>query len=212
MSTRLQKQIAIDAAWFFGVLALGGLALGGTMKKLSAQRAAVDTQRSELSAKETRLTDEISAHERVNDLAIASERLDEADALVADESRRISLISSIAESSNMRVISLRSGTERPSSDLAVISKRHELVAVGEHRDLAGFIDALQSAEGAVAIDALQIGRYKVAPGAPPQRRNQNGVLETLAPKPDDTRLRISLEVLWLGVSSDFDAIKAEKES
>lgn len=214
MSTRLQKKIAVDVAWFLGVLALGGILLGGTMKKLHDQRNAVDVQRSQLSLKETRLTDELSARERLTDLTIAKERLEESDAMVADEARRISLISSIAEQSNMRLVSLRSGTPRPTADTTVLSKRHELVAVGEYRDMAGFIDALQRAEGSVAIDALKIAPFKPASVAPTRRRTRNEALTPLGtePEPDDKRLRVSLEILWLGVSADFDALQEAKKS
>lgn len=210
MNSRLQKQITIDATWLIGALALGGLALGGTIKNLYQKRDAVGVQRSSLSLKETRLTDEISARERLTDLTVAKARLEEADAMVADEARRISLISDIAAASNMRITSLGSGAARPTADAAVLARRHELVAVGEFRDLAVFIDALQRAEGAVAIEALQIGPFRSAAPSPTRRRNRRAAEETPEPEPDDDRLRVSLEIIWLGVSADFDALREAK--
>ena len=217
MSTRLQKKMAVDAAWLLGVLAVGGFALGGTIKKLHDQRSAVDAQRSALGLKETRLTDEISARERLSDLTIAKERLERADAMVADESRRISLISQIAEASSMRIVSVKSGASRPTADKAVLARRHELIAVGDFRDVATFIDALQSAEGSVAIDAVKIGPAKMAAAAPQRGRSRRISAAPAEPDPkepeaDDHHLRISLEVIWLGASDDFDAIREKEKS
>ena len=210
MRNRLQRQIATDLAWVLGALTVSGIALGGTLFRLDEQRRGVDLQRSELAAKRARLTDEISAHGRLTDLAVARARLGEADALVADEASRISLISSLAQSSNMELVSVRSGTERPTTDAAVVTERHELVALGDYRDVAKFIDALLAAQGSVAIDALKLTRGKVAAAGGVDRYGARSAAPLpLKNESTDTRLRVSLEVIWLGVSPDFETLHGE---
>ncbi|MBC8328881.1 MAG: hypothetical protein H8E31_09060 [Planctomycetes bacterium] len=126
-------------------------------------------------AKETDLSASISTSSVNQSLEAAEVLLRGWREMAEHEARCTTVLADLAQAAGVTLISLRSLDPAELADQGILAYTHEVQGLGDQRQIAGFLDAVYSAEGMAAIDALKI---EPEPGAGP------------------ASLRASLQVIW----------------
>ncbi len=154
MKSTLQKNVRQNVAWFLGLFLLVGALLGGTAWRLNQRRGTVRGLQSSIDSKMATLgamprLDSGSAEED-------SSRLESWRELQENEPRRLAEISRAARSSGITLTSVKNAQGTRIEAGAIRSAAHELIGVGNYRQVASFLDHLSAAEGVPSIERLEL--------------------------------------------------------
>lgn len=175
MTSRPQRDLFGNIAWFAGSVLVVGALIGGSVVRVAFGEAQVASLQQEIREKQEALKHQLGSDEERASQQSAKAALLECQGMIESESSRIAEISAAARAAGVTLVSLRSFGKEETEDGLIYSCSYELGGVGSYRQLARFFEGIYAARGMAAIDELEIEQEDVA---------------------DPNRLLASLRVTW----------------
>lgn len=162
MKAQLSHSIAVNAAWFGGLILIMGTLLVVSVVRLDTRKDTVAALEREIDGKRMSLRAFPNLEEHEASLEAIEAELRDCREMAASESLRMSALSEAARAAGVNLTSLRGLGQKKSEDELVISRTCVLSGVGGYRQIAHFLDGIHASRGMVSIDEIDIERAEGA--------------------------------------------------
>lgn len=166
MKVAVRNLILVNALWLVGLGALVVVLVGGPIQRIGVARDDVDRLQGEVLAQETSIARYPASAESLAMLTRLDQTLEDSRRLAASQSTRIAELSAAARGAGVTITALESLEPRPIDQHRVLSCSHRLVATGDYRQLAGFLQGIADGPGLCAIDELELTPQTSTPRTP----------------------------------------------
>jgi len=156
MNETFKNDIVRNVAWLVGLALVLAALIGGTIWRLGSQKSLVDTLEQRIDSKSEALAGGFFMGDSHVDRDAARATLSEWSAMMDSGPLRIAEMSAAAKASGFSITSMESSIAKTSEDGSIVSCSHALRGAGNHRQIAQFLDKLNSGRGMTAIDDLEI--------------------------------------------------------
>jgi Tfp pilus assembly protein PilO len=156
--TRLHKSLLVNAAWFVGVSAILIVAMLEVLAHVNSRSTLLSDRWHELEERGALPGGPSDLESLAHDLDSMQSALNDLQSMAESESDRVLALSHAAQVAGVQMVAVTSLRSRTDASDPIVRGVHAVEVEGDFRQIAEFLAALQSAEGMIGIDQVQIER------------------------------------------------------
>ena len=158
MNARLRTAFVANAAWFAGLLLVGGGLAFGALDLYGQHRNGVRERERAIAAKRDVLEQRTQSARAQEALGDAAADLEESRRWAGDRRLRVLELSKTAERCGVSLVAMRTIEPALDEERGILSCEHQIGVTGSYRQIATFLGAMSDAPGTVGIGNIDVER------------------------------------------------------